>query len=429
MKTFLFTLLIFICGLTISCTEDGHGYGNIYGVVTASDSAEPMRGIGVELYKSESLLLKTITYDDGHFEFDDLTSGNYILKVVADGYEELEYQVLVESNRTARADMQLIKLDTGISVVTAKSEAKSNGTVIFYGDYTYYYHGSTYNVNEIGFIYGQSSNLNSSNGTFVKSNKPSDNNYFIISEVKGLCAGKWYVMAYAKNNIGYAFGDIISFEISGAPDVETLEVKNITETTATLNGQVVYEGDPKYTEKGFVYSSSFPNPTVDDPESATTKVIVTGNGKDFSANISNLTKDKTYYVRAYATRDAETVYGKTVSFIAASPKPYIVIDNLAIQRTDLSKGATMEYADYLCAQSRVGGFSDWRLPTLGELEFIYKNKDIIGGFESSEYWSSTTYGQNAHYLYYFYTIDFKDGYTYHSLETSTLNVRAVRTIQ
>lgn len=394
-------------GITItSCSGDepskGSGNnpstqeGSIYGIVTDSETAEPMRSTGVELYKFKEydpvLLLKTVTYDDGHFEFEDLLPGYYLLKVDADGYEEETFDVEVEAGRTARADMRLKKLDTKMTVITESVEARNDGTAVFKGKYNY----NGYSPDEYGFIYGQNPNPSMDNGTTVKTDSK------MTVEVTGLQKGVWYVRAYAKNKVGYAFGNVLKFEISGNPEVSTQEVSNITDNSATLNGLIAYEGDPEYTEKGFVYSSSFPNPTIDDPQSATTKVVVSGKSKEFSAYIADLTKGKKYYVRAYVKSDSQTFYGEAVNFIAESPKPYYVLDNLMVQLTDLSKGVDWYAAKDLCEQSRIGGFSDWRLPTIGELSFIYAHKEEIGGFEKRNYWSSSTYGQ------YYYVVAFGD---------------------
>lgn len=35
-----------------------------------------------------------------------------------------------------------------------------------------------------------------------------------------------------------------------------------------------------------------------------------------------------------------------------------------------------------------GGFDDWFMPSLKEMDFLYQNRDKIGGFSSVEYWSS-----------------------------------------
>lgn len=35
-----------------------------------------------------------------------------------------------------------------------------------------------------------------------------------------------------------------------------------------------------------------------------------------------------------------------------------------------------------------GGFNDWFMPSLKEMDYLYKNRDRIGGFSTVEYWSS-----------------------------------------
>jgi hypothetical protein len=35
-----------------------------------------------------------------------------------------------------------------------------------------------------------------------------------------------------------------------------------------------------------------------------------------------------------------------------------------------------------------GGFNDWFMPSLKEMDFLYQNRDKIGGFSTVEYWSS-----------------------------------------
>lgn len=423
MKKLLMALVMLTCMVVASCSSDESGSdmrGSIYGVVTVSDTAEPMRATGVELYKDDSgaLLLKTVTYDDGHFEFEDLQPGYYDLRVDADGYEEEIFYVEVEAGRTARADMRLKRLNTGMTVKTDGVTAHNNGTVEFKGSYSW----ASYSPQECGFIYGQNRELTKENGVTVRTERD------MKATVSGLEAGKWYVMAYAKNYIGYAFGSILSFEISGYPEVTTKAVTNITDNSATLNGVIDYAGNPEYTEKGFVYSSSFPNPTVDDPQSATTNVVVSGKSKDFSANIANLTTGKKYYVRAYVKNASQTVYGSTVNFVAESPKPYYVIDNLAVQLSDLSRGVNWDSAKELCEQSRVGGFSDWRLPTIGELSLIYTKKNEIGGFGTGYYWSSTLYGYSYNDYPEYKAIYFYNGNNDYQICGNSCSVRAVRTV-
>ncbi len=54
-----------------------------------------------------------------------------------------------------------------------------------------------------------------------------------------------------------------------------------------------------------------------------------------------------------------------------------------------------------CNNLVAGGFSDWHLPTKGELNELYKKRSVVGGFAGDYYWSSTEDGAgNAWYQYF-----------------------------
>ncbi|MCL2649465.1 MAG: DUF1566 domain-containing protein [Candidatus Azobacteroides sp.] len=370
---YLIVTVVLMCG----CTVEKVTTGSINGIVTEkSEKAEPMRGTGVELYLGNSLLLRTTTYDDGLYEFNDLHAGTYTLVVDAAGYEKLTLYVVVEAGRVARGDMQLEKINTEMTVRTLDITDIGGNFATLNGSYS-----SSYSVNECGFVYDTNSTpING--GTKITASQ--DDNF--SKTITNLEKGTYYVQAYATNSRGTEYGEIRSFQIVGNPSVTTLSVTNVTVNAATLNGKIEYAGEPAYTERGFVYSNSSPNPTVQDDASATTKRVVPGTNADFSANITGLTAETTYYVRAYATNSNGTVYGASVSFM-----DYVVLqsDGIMVQKNDISSGANWTTANNLCQNSRVGGYSDWRLPTIGELATLCSQKSTIGGFADSDYWSST----------------------------------------
>jgi hypothetical protein len=47
-----------------------------------------------------------------------------------------------------------------------------------------------------------------------------------------------------------------------------------------------------------------------------------------------------------------------------------------------------QYAAQLCADYQGGGFSDWYLPSVNELNLLYQQQTIVGGFTTDVYWSS-----------------------------------------
>ena len=55
-----------------------------------------------------------------------------------------------------------------------------------------------------------------------------------------------------------------------------------------------------------------------------------------------------------------------------------------------------EYAARLCYDLVLNGYDDWFLPSIDELDELYKNREKIGGFVStSKYWSSSEGGYNG----------------------------------
>lgn len=437
MKNFIIGILLLLC--LFSCAkDDGISTGNIYGIITESATAEPMRATGVELYKYVyngyngleyhigALLLKTVTYDDGHYEFNDLQAGDYIIKVVTKGYFDTLYLVEVENGRTARADMQLNKRPTTLRVRTLPPTPTSYNSFILNGECTYLeYLNYAVKPEDIGFYYSQFQN-NIPSGRKITATIPTSTSYntpFSFNmEATGFTPGIWYIQSYATNTFGTVYGEIQEISISNHPAVKTLDVTNLTSTTATLNGRIEYEGEPAYAKRGFVYSSSFPSPTIDDPASETKNIVVSGRSADFSANIANLTDGATYYVRAYATNSEDTYYGDAVSF--KRDDVYTLEEaNLMVQKNDISAGARWDDANELCTSSRVNGFSDWRLPTYGECFALFDYKQAFN-IQSNEYWTSDSYSSERHYYF-----DFGENTKYYANNSSSLNVRCVRTIK
>ena len=92
------------------------------------------------------------------------------------------------------------------------------------------------------------------------------------------------------------------------PTITTGEVSNITTTTATCVGNLTADGGAAILARGFCWSTS-QFPTISDSK------ISSGNGLGvFSDNITGLSQNTTYYVRAYATKSVDTAYGEQKTF-------------------------------------------------------------------------------------------------------------------
>lgn len=371
MKKLLSAILIAVC--CYGCTKDGDSTGSIYGVVTVKSTAEPMRATGVELYtETEELLLKTVTYDDGHYEFTELNAGHYQLKVVAEGYADAEYNVVVEAGRQARADMQLELSETFMVVRTLDAYVHGDD-VVFYGYASW--DVSNHKPHELGFIYSSNPNpINS--GTKVKANESFN------APINDLAKGNYYVVAYAINNIGTTYGEVRSFEITGAPAVSTLATTNITKSSVTLNGRVDYQGNPVFTERGFVYSYASNNPLPHDNLSTTIKKVVPGTNAVYSLDL-NLEPGRVCFARAYIMNEAWISWGEAFSVTG-----YVLLESngIMVQTSDIKTERLNSYdLAHLCASSNLAGYTDWRLPTMNELYAIYNQRNTIGGFRTDLY--------------------------------------------
>jgi hypothetical protein len=122
----------------------------------------------------------------------------------------------------------------------------------------------------------------------------------------------YYLRAYATNSIGTAYGNELSFSTTSlsVPSITTSSISNITANSAQSGGNVTSNGNSTVNSKGICWSTS-PNPTNGNVNFMT--IDGTGTGA-FSSNLTNLSSNTTYYVRAYASNNVGTAYGNELTF-------------------------------------------------------------------------------------------------------------------
>jgi hypothetical protein len=99
--------------------------------------------------------------------------------------------------------------------------------------------------------------------------------------------------------------------LSQPPTVaSTTAVSAIANTSATSGGNITNDFGNTITAKGVCWRTS-PNPTTADSKTTDPDPGTTGS---FASNLTSLTENTLYYVRAYATSASGTSYGAQVSF-------------------------------------------------------------------------------------------------------------------
>ena len=138
------------------------------------------------------------------------------------------------------------------------------------------------------------------------------------SRIQNLSPSKtYYVRSYAKNEIGISYGDEISFNTTSCnPSVSTTNVSNITSNSASSGGSNLTDGTVNITAKGVVWSAS-PNPTI----SLSTRTIDGSGSGNYISQMTNLSPNTRYYLRAYVTNACTTSYGNEVIFMTSSCNP------------------------------------------------------------------------------------------------------------
>lgn len=80
-----------------------------------------------------------------------------------------------------------------------------------------------------------------------------------------------------------------------------------------------------------------------------------------------------------------------------------------------------DYAANLCDKLVLNGYSDWFLPSKNELDLLYQQRGLVGGFTNDYYWSSSEYDTiNVWNQYFPY------GPRYYANKSDKACVRAIR---
>jgi len=160
-----------------------------------------------------------------------------------------------------------------------------------------------------------------------------------------------------------------STNVIGIPVLKTVDITNITKTSAESGGQISSDGGAAITIHGVCWSTS-QKPTI-----TNTKTNDGSGIGNYSSIISNLEPNSSYYMRAYATNSAGTAYGNEICFITSKPNVSIVtIDISNITQKSASCGGIISSDDETLITARGICWNTSQNPTIDN----FKTTDGIG---------------------------------------------------
>ncbi|HEY8783185.1 MAG TPA: NHL repeat-containing protein [Mucilaginibacter sp.] len=126
-----------------------------------------------------------------------------------------------------------------------------------------------------------------------------------------------------------------------APTVTTIStIINVTSTTAESGGVITSIGNAAITEDGICYSSTNATPTTSDTKLTAPVASNQLQYPPFISNLTGLTPNTTYYVRAYAHNTAGAAYGSVVKFTTSAS-----LTAITTQVITFAGNGTAGYAD------------------------------------------------------------------------------------
>jgi hypothetical protein len=149
---------------------------------------------------------------------------------------------------------------------------------------------------------------------------------FVIMPSSLSPATLYYVRSVATNSAGTSYGNIVTFTTLPftIPTLTTTAATNITKTVAWAGGTVIDSGGGSISQEGVCYDTS---PLL--PTSNTVYPVASGLNSPFTCQLTSLTPNTTYYIRAYAFNSVGGGYGNILSFTTLPTKPTLTLTSIS----------------------------------------------------------------------------------------------------
>jgi len=194
--------------------------------------------------------------------------------------------------------------------------------------------------------------------------------------------GSHTIKAVATDNEGLTATDQITVTITAnAPTVTTADITEITGESAVGGGNVTDDGNEDVTARGVVWSTTM-GPTVTENDGKTEDGTGTG---AFTSNLTSLTGNTEYFVKAYATNSQGTAYGEEKSFTTGGSLATVVtgtVTDITHESAVCAGEVTDEGGSTVTARGLVWALTTSEEPTIESNLGMTTEGSGIGAFSS-----------------------------------------------
>lgn len=246
-------------------------------------------------------------------------------------------------------------------------------------------------ITERGFCWSGSSQNPTIGAAGCESHAVEGENFSLV--LTNLKANKtpYWAVAYVKNEKGIAYSEPQTFktQVLDVPQLATPTVPeaNVTVSGALFNSSIISNNNSDITAKGFCWSSTNNNPTIEDSSQAV-------EGDAFSFQASELKYGTTYYVRAYATNGVGTGYSASASFtttnILAPTLNHVTISNITISGATLTTTITGSNNGTVSEKGFCWSTTNTN-PTIEDSKYLVDDKNTTFAYKLSELTNGTRY--------------------------------------
>jgi len=177
----------------------------------------------------------------------------------------------------------------------------------------------------------------------------------VDAELSGLQPGTLYhYRIKATNAVGVSLSEDATFTtLTSPPQIITLPIADIGATSATLVGNVVYDGGALIISRGFYWGLA------PDPQSTGVQIEAGSGEGEFTAGLTGLSENTVYYFMAYAVNSEGITYGTVLEF---TTDPFVEVTF----RVDLSEavtyGALISFDTAVNTVNITGSMMNWAEP-------------------------------------------------------------------